>query len=56
MSLTFPIQFDIYKSDSKRSLVISSALITISILSLCECITHSSSLSLEGIKLITIVN
>ena len=46
------------RSDWKSSSITSSALslITISILSPFECITCSSSLSLEGIKLIAIVN
>ena len=45
------------RSDSKRSWITSSALsiIMISMLSLYECITHSSSISLEEIKLIAIV-
>ena len=45
------------RSDWKSSSIISSALslIMISVLSLCECITRSSSLLLEDIKLIAIV-
>ena len=45
------------RSDSKGSSITSSAssIIMISMLSLYECITHSSSISLEEIKLIAIV-
>ena len=50
--------FDIYLSESKSSSKTSSAssLIMISILSLLECITRSSSLSMEEIKLFAIAN
>ena len=55
--MMFPIWY-LHSSDSKRSSINSSALslIMISLLSLFECITRSSSLPLKEIKLIAIVN
>ena len=53
-----PNYFDIFLSESKSCFITSSAslLILISILSLFECITRSSSVSMEEIKLFAIVN
>ena len=61
LTTIFPMMFPIWylhSSDSKRSSINSSALslIMISLLSLFECITRSSSLPLKEIKLIAIVN
>ena len=49
---------DIFLSESKKSFITSSAssLIMISVLPLFECITHSSSLSMEEMKLFAIAN
>ena len=54
----FSIQYNMLRSDLKSFSITSSALLQtmISMLSLFECILRSSSLSLEEIKLIAIVN